>query len=254
MDTNRKRIAILWCTMLVVVMTALAPDGGRMVCRASQSKPGDGPEGSRYLYLIRHGQYDYEDDSDPDVGKALVALGVAQARLVAARLSSLPVEMTTLRSSTMTRARQTALIMGEDLPGLELEQSRLLRECTPPTWREDIVADIDPAEMSECVDQLETAYAEFFVPSPDSDRHEIIVCHGNVIRYFVTKVLGVDTMAWLGMSIGNCSMTVVRIDVDGRMKLLMYADVGHIPPNLQTGLDSKEKYLVVPSAKRVPSK
>ena len=32
--------------------------------------------GVRTLYLIRHGDYDHEDDRDPDVGKALVPLGV----------------------------------------------------------------------------------------------------------------------------------------------------------------------------------
>lgn len=245
MDKSQKsgpaRRGLIWGLALAVAIGVVVLDGGSVSKAAA-----DEGEGSRYLYLIRHGHYDYEDDSDPDVGKALVPLGVAQARLVAARLSALPVEMTALRSSTMTRARQTALVMGEDFPELKLEQSRLLRECIPPTWREDIVADVDPAEMTECVEQLEKAYAKFFIPSPDADRHEIVVCHGNVIRYFVTKVLGVDTMAWLGMSIANCSVTVVRIDADGRTKLLRVGDVGHIPPNLQTGLDSKEKYLVVP--------
>jgi serine/threonine-protein phosphatase PGAM5 len=41
-------------------------------------------------------------------------------------------------------------------------------------------------------------------------------------------------MAWLGMSIGNCSLTVVTINADGSMKLLSYGDVGHLPPNLTT--------------------
>ncbi|UCG52692.1 MAG: histidine phosphatase family protein [Candidatus Latescibacterota bacterium] len=202
--------------------------------------------GIRTLYLIRHGEYAHEDDRDPDVGKALVPLGVAQARLVGARLSSLPVSVTSLRSSTMTRARQTALVIREEFPDLELEQSPLLRECVPPTWRKEVVADVDPKEMEDCVDQLDEAFATFFVPSPDSERHDIVVCHGNVIRYFVTKVLGVDTMAWLGMSIGNCSMTIVRISPDGKMKLLVVGDVGHLPPNLQTGLDGVDKNLVVP--------
>jgi serine/threonine-protein phosphatase PGAM5 len=245
---NRKHMntAIVWYTILAAALAAVALSGPQMPCLAFDAGSDTVSEGSRYLYLIRHGQYDYEDERDPDVGKALVPLGIAQARLVADRLSSFPGKMTSLRSSTMTRARQTALVIGESFSGLELEQSRLLRECTPPTWRKDVVADVDSVEMSECVEQLEEAYAEFFVPSPDLDRHEIVVCHGNVIRYFVTKVLGVDTMAWLGMSIGNCSVTVVRIDANGRMKLLMYGDVGHIPVNLQTGLDGAEKPLVVP--------
>lgn len=202
--------------------------------------------GVRTLYLIRHGQYDIEDGRDPDVGKALVPLGVAQARLVAARLRSLPVEMTSLNSSTMTRARQTALVIGRDFPGLELQQSRLLRECTMPTWRQDIMADEEPDDLKECLDQVEKAFEKHFIPSPDADRHDIIVCHGNVIRYFVTKVLGVDTMSWLRMAIGNCSLTIVRINPGGAMKLLCFGDVGHLPPNMQTGLYNDAGDLIVP--------
>ncbi len=202
--------------------------------------------GDRTLYLVRHGQYDQEDERDPDIGRGLVPLGMAQARLVASRLRALPVEMTSLHSSTMTRARETALIIGEEFPGLSLQQSALIRECTPPTWREDIMGDQDPAEAMDCTENLEKAFDLFFTPSPDHDRHDIIVCHGNVIRWFVTKVLKVDPLAWLGMSIGNCSLTVVKVKPDGAMKLLFYGDVGHIPPNMQTGLEREERKLAVP--------
>jgi len=191
-------------------------------------------DGVRTVYLIRHGEYDHEDERDPDIGKALVPLGVAQARIVGARLRGFPVEMTSLYSSTMTRARQTALVIGEEFPELELQTSRLIRECTPPTWREDVMADETEADLEACTEQLEEAFPLYFAPSPDADRHDIVVCHGNVIRYFVTKVLKVDSMAWLGMSIGNCSLTVVTVNADGSMKLLSYGDVGHLPPNLTT--------------------
>jgi serine/threonine-protein phosphatase PGAM5 len=200
----------------------------------------------RTLYLIRHGFYDYHDERDAEVGKALVPLGVAQARLVAARLRALPVRFSSLTSSTLTRARETALVIREDLDGLNLIESGLLSECTPPTWREDIAAKYDPSEMAACRGQLESAFAEYFVPSEDGPRHEVLVCHGNVIRYFVTRVLGVDPNAWLGMSIGNGSLTIVKIKPDGSRKLLAFGDVGHLPPNLQTGLDSEERVLVVP--------
>ena len=205
-------------------------------------------EGIRTIYLVRHGDYDGEDPRDPDIGKALLPLGVAQARLVAARLQSLPLGRTTLYSSTMTRARQTAMVMAKDFPGLELNQTRLLRECTPPTWRQDIMDREDPADLEACAEQLEKAYQTFFIPSPDLDQHDILVCHGNVIRYFVTKVLKVDTEAWLGMAVSNCSLTVVRIRPDGSMKLVSYNDTGHIPANMitETGMDTTPVQLRVP--------
>ncbi|MDD4857598.1 MAG: histidine phosphatase family protein [Candidatus Krumholzibacteria bacterium] len=200
----------------------------------------------RTLYLIRHGFYDENDKRAPEVGKALLPLGVAQARLVANRLRSLPVHFSVIYSSTMTRARETALVIHRELDGVDMIESRLLAECTPPTWREDIMADCDQAELAACQEQLEEAFARFFVPASGEARHDILVCHGNVIRYFVTRVLDVDPMSWLKMSIGNCSLTVVRVNPDGTMKLLLFGDVGHVPPNLQTGLDSVERILVVP--------
>ena len=67
-----------------------------------------------------------------------------------------------------------------------------------------------------------------------------------MIRYFVTKALKVDTMAWLGFSIGNCSLTVIRVNADGSLKVVSYGDVGHIPINLQTETGGTDKPLVVP--------
>lgn len=224
-------------TLCIAVVTS------SVVCAEDAEKN----DGVRTLYLIRHGDYDHEDERDPDVGRALVPLGVAQAKLVGARLRGMPVDMTSLHSSTMTRARETALVIGEEFPDLELRTSRLIRECTPPTWRQDIMAEETEADLKACVENLEEAYPLYFAPSPDADRHDIIVCHGNVIRYFVTKVLGVDTNAWLRMSIGNCSLTVVKIKADGSMKLLTYGDVGHLPPNLQTRtVPGKPKDLAIP--------
>lgn len=208
--------------------------------------------GIRTIYLIRHGDYNHEDDRDPDVGKDLIPLGIAQARLVASRLRSLPVKITTLISSTMTRARQTAMIINHEFPELELQQYRLIRECTPPTWRTDIMEREDPEELNDCTDSLEAAFNKFFIPSPDNeDRNDVIVCHGNVIRYFVTKVLNVNTMAWLKMTINNCSLTIVRIMPDGKMKLIAFNDVGHLPPNMQTetGGNNEIKKLLLPIEK-----
>lgn len=204
----------------------------------SESESGIKAQGNgvRTIYLVRHGFYDIKDDADPDVGKALVPLGVAQARLVGARLRALPVEIDALYTSTMTRARQTASVIHDEFPHLDLQKTRILRECTPTTWREDIMESLESGEAAECEVQLEKAFKEFFVSSPNEDRHEVLVCHGNVIRYLVTRVQGVDPHSWLQMSVGNCSITMIRINADGSFKILTVGDVGHLPPNMQTGL------------------
>jgi serine/threonine-protein phosphatase PGAM5 len=208
--------------------------------------------GTRTIYLIRHGEYDQKDTSDSDIGKKLTPLGIAQARLLSNRLYGMPVEFTSLTSSTMTRARETAMVINEVFPELKLQQSPLISECTPPTWRKDIMADETESDLNMCAKNLESAFTEYFLPSPDgNDRNDIIICHGNVIRYFATKILKADPLSWLQMSIGNCSLTIIRILPDGSMKLAAYNDMGHIPPNMQTetGGNNSPKELIIHEVK-----
>jgi serine/threonine-protein phosphatase PGAM5 len=208
--------------------------------------------GIRTIYLIRHGDYDQIDSSNAEVGKKLTPLGIAQARLLSNRLKGMEVEFTSLTSSTMTRARETAMVINEVFPELKLQQSLLISECTPPTWRKDIMADETESDLNMCANNLETAFTNYFLPSPDgNDRNDIIVCHGNVIRYFVTKILKADPMSWLQMSITNCSLTIVRVLPDGSMKLDAFSDYGHIPENMRTytGGDNESKELAIPVSK-----
>ncbi len=199
-------------------------------------------KGIRTIYLIRHGDYAPQDDSIPDSVNVLTPLGIAQARLVSTRLKSMNINFNSLISSTMARAKQTAEVIFKDFPELIPEQSDLIKECTPPTWREDVMADTKADEVEECINNLEEAYQKYFILSPDDkDRNDIIVCHGNVIRYFVTKVLQVDSMAWLQMSISNCSLTIIRVLPNGTMKLDAFSDYGHIPENMRTFSVGKNK-------------
>jgi len=187
------------------------------------------PPGVRTLTLVRHGEYDHRRG---DKG-GLVALGVAQARLLAARLRS-ETPLTSIRTSTMRRALETARVIAEDFPGLPLLSSPLLQECLPPTWREEAMKDTTPERAAACAARLDRVYEELVVPSPAGDEHLLVVAHGNVIRYFVTKILRADPRAWLEMSIANGSVTEIAVPHDGDVKLLSFGDAGHIPPRLRS--------------------
>ncbi len=191
--------------------------------------------GWRTLYLVRHGEYDHADPRPETVGKGLVPIGVAQARLLGARLRAMGVRFDAFDASPLTRARETAEVLRDELPGSTLRIVPDLAECTPPTRRAEAVADEKPEEMEACKGRLDHLFAERFAPSPDRDRSELLVAHGNVIRYLVTKALGVDTTAWLEMSVHNASLTVIRVEPDGRFKVIAVGDSGHLPPSLETG-------------------
>jgi serine/threonine-protein phosphatase PGAM5 len=218
---NRATMLTALATMSVI-MIALAGTAGAVLPTADQP--------IRNLYLIRHGEYVKEKDCDEDTCCALDALGRQQARLVAARLDAMPVGFTSLQASAMTRARQTGEIIAAQLPEVPLQVVRDIRECTPTTYRQDIMADLKEGEAEACVGQLTAAWSRLFRPAEGSvDQHDIVVCHGNVIRWFVCRALGVDPQAWLGMSIANCSLTIIQVKADGSCKLVAFADSGHIP-------------------------
>jgi len=187
----------------------------------------------RNLYLIRHGEYEHDVDTADEGG--LVLLGRQQARLIAARLDAMPVDFTALRASTMTRARETAEIIAPRFPELEIDLRDDIRECTPTTRRRDIMERQLPGDPEACEATLAAAWERLAVPATgDADEHEVVVCHGNVIRWFVCQALQVDPQAWLGMSIANCSLTIIQIRRDGSAKVICFADSGHIPYGMTT--------------------
>ena len=82
------------------------------------------------------------------------------------------------------------------------------------------------------------------VPEQDSSHHhpldpnahqynpqhefEILVGHGNVIRFFFCRALQLPPEAWLRISAFNCSITYLMIYPNGYVSCRMMGDVGHL--------------------------
>jgi serine/threonine-protein phosphatase PGAM5 len=213
-----------------------------LVCSVATAAESTAP---RTLYLVRHGAYVPDRNADPKSGPGLTPLGVAQARLVAARLNGSGVAFDSMTSSTLLRARETAAVMHETLRSVPLAQSPLISECTPPLPE---AAEGETArERAECARQLDQAFEHFFTAAKGAKRsNDILVAHGNVIRYLVMKALQADTRAWLGMSVAHASLTVIQVQPDGTMKVLAVGDSGHIPAPLLSWGDQNDPQLVAP--------
>ncbi|XP_069788664.1 serine/threonine-protein phosphatase PGAM5, mitochondrial isoform X2 [Narcine bancroftii] len=141
---------------------------------------------TRHIFLIRHSQYDLTATTDKD--RVLTSLGREQAELTGQRLASLGLNYDILIHSSMTRAKETAAIIRKYLPGLEMMSCDLLREGAPiepdppvSHWKPEAMYHEDGA-------RIEAAFRRY-IHRADSkqqnDSYEIIVCHANVIRYFV---------------------------------------------------------------------
>jgi len=202
---------------------------------------------ARTIVLVRHGNYSPDPSADARLGPGLSPLGVAQAHLLGARLAGMPTRFDALYVSPLQRARDTAAIIARDFPGRRFKVIDDLAECTPPSRQPEIMAGVKPDDIAACKAQLDRIFAEYFRPATGTERTELFVCHGNVIRYLVTRALGVDTDAWLAMSVGHASITKIRIEANGSIKVISVGDVGHLPPNMLTGASGdSERSLAIP--------
>ena len=191
------------------------------------------PEPMRWVILIRHGDYDRDAAADDRTGNGLNALGHEQSQWAGKRLAALPVPVGRLVCSDYTRARETAAEIGA-LLGRTAEVDSLLHECTPQAARADYMKNHAPEEIAACDAALQAAWAKYCTPPAAQDTRDVLVCHGNVIRWFVCRALGADTTRWSSLDIGNGSMTVIQLRADGSTRLAGFSDVGHIPPGNQT--------------------
>ncbi len=202
---------------------------------------------ARTIVLVRHGHYAADPSIDEKIGPGLSPIGVAQARLAGGRLAGWLAPFDARYVSPMQRARDTAASIGVAAPLPAWEVVDDLAECTPATRRKEVMNKTTPEERASCEAALERVFAKHFVPARGAPRSDLFVCHCNVIRYLITRALGVDSKAWLEMSVGHASITRIRVEADGRFKVLSIGDVGHLPPNLATGATGDgDRSLAVP--------
>jgi len=201
----------------------------------------------RTIYLIRHGQYTPEEGQDTKPpGTGLTETGVQQAEMTADFLADIP--FTKLCASTMLRAKQTAKIIQSRFPHLRLKTSKRLCEIIPPVpyLAMKYVKEISHERIARDRHQAERAYAAYFKPAGNKNEVEVIVSHGNLIRYFTCRVLQISPLVWMNFETYNCSITTVELDENGNAILLSYNESGHLSEKLRTqnltpmGVKSKE--------------
>ena len=85
--------------------------------------------------------------------------------------------------------------------------------------------------------RIEAAFRKYFHradATQEKDSYELLVCHANVIRYFVCRILQFPAEGWLRFSLNHASITWVSIYPSGRVVMRMVGDSGHIPPEFVT--------------------
>jgi len=199
---------------------------------------------SRYVYLVRHGEQQDAEHGLPD--GPLSGRGQRQAAAIADRLSGVP--FSSVHTSPLQRAVDTARVMTERMPGLEPLQSALLMDCIPagpsanmPPDFETFFGGVTPEEIAAGEAQMADATAEWLSPSRD-DRHDLLITHNFVIAWFVREVFGAPAWRWMGVNQANCGLTVIRVRTAKPPVLVTHNDLGHLAVELRTGMPVEQPY------------
>lgn len=199
---------------------------------------------SRYLYLVRHGEQQNAEHGLPD--GPLSPRGVRQAHAIAERLSGVP--FTGAWTSPLQRAQETAAIMAQRMPALDPQPTALLMDCIPsgpepdlPHAFESFFGGVTPEEIAAGEAQMSDAIAEWMTPSGE-DRHDLLITHNFVIGWFVRETFGAAPWRWLGVNQANAGLTIIRVRSAKPPVLVTHNDLGHLLPELRTGLTVDQPY------------
>ncbi|WP_067133745.1 histidine phosphatase family protein [Microtetraspora malaysiensis] len=170
---------------------------------------------TRHLYVVRHGAADAFGE--------LTDIGQRQTELLAERLAHLPVDA--VWHSALPRAVRSARIIGEHLRGVPVREAAELIDHVPhvpaqapPAWA-GFFDGYDPAEAAEG-ERLADALTGRFARPAESETHEVLVTHAYQVAWLVRHAL-------------DAAMTAIEYYDGAAPALLLYNDMGHLPPDLR---------------------
>lgn len=190
------------------------------------------------IVLIRHGQY---EPGGTDADRILTPLGREQATCAGKRLREL-VDAKQIKPikyvfySPMQRASETHALIQPHLPPSILPHH--VKPCS--MIMEGAVCRPSPKHDSwnptdeEFIKDGARVHAAFLhhvhraADDEDQSYSTILVCHGNVIRYFAMRALQLPTDAWLRTSVANASMTILDISPSGSVSMRCLGESGFL--------------------------
>jgi serine/threonine-protein phosphatase PGAM5 len=197
----------------------------RTMGRVKASKPPSSTEHLHVVHLLRHGQY---VRSAGATDGPLTVVGRKQARAAAKYLRRWPIER--IWASDARRASETARIVARSLGATPFKLNSMLREVVPTRVNGRHVPLDVRAEGRAAIERI----AVELLRSTRSTRHDLIVCHGNLIRALVCYVLNTPRTTWVQLATHHCAVTTIAITAQGRRMLVRYGETGYLSEALLT--------------------
>ncbi|OQR75238.1 serine/threonine-protein phosphatase PGAM5 [Tropilaelaps mercedesae] len=194
------------------------------------------PHKSRHIYLVRHGEYDQTDSNDNE--RKLTEKGRQQATLAGKRLNELGLKFDKIVISTMTRAQETGEQILKELPpemAKRVSFTDMLREGSPCPSQPESGKFHEPSRFFQDGARIEAAFRKYFYrakPSQEKTERVLLVCHANVIRYFLFRALQLPEDGWHRFSIQHASITHIEIKPSGRVVARAVGETNFMPDEL----------------------
>jgi serine/threonine-protein phosphatase PGAM5 len=148
------------------------------------------------LFLIRHGSTELINGE-----LRLSEKGVSQSKRLSNRLKEIKINK--IYTSTSIRSRETVEIYTRNF----IEDERLKE-----VYR-TLIGGPKKEGTSKDRKRIDKKRAdEFFNQSLKEKGNIAIFCHGNIIRYFLNKILKSNENLWEKMAINNCSISIISND------------------------------------------
>lgn len=222
------------------------------------------PPRIKHFVLVRHGHYvNAHTPHVPDAEQVLSQMGRQQAALTGKHLEALSNRAQSRNDlavyhSDMARAVETAAIISADLGSCSVHSTPLLREGWPgqpystprfapvsvgatnargASSRVQALNRIDTGRMDRAFEMLLSPEA---TPGNEDEEdgeesYRVIVCHANIIRFFLCRALGIDPVGtWGHFEINHCSVTRIDMYENRPLKVVAVNETGHLPPTLIT--------------------
>ncbi len=168
------------------------------------------------IYLIRHGEADSKAEKIP-----LTKKGRGEGKKVAKKL--LKYNFDKVYFSDLLRAKETAEIYLELNPQIERIEDERLSEV----YRV-LIGGPEKAGTSENKEINDKKRAdEIFEEILREGKNVAIFCHGNIIRYYLNKILKRKDNLWNNLIINNCSISIIEYNKE-KLKIIEINLINHI--------------------------
>lgn len=199
--------------------------------------------GRRHVVFVRHAQPSDQTEAKGSRApvSALSATGLRQAEASAQRLRALFKEVSAVYHAPSVEARATAEILRKSFGGnVTLIESPMLEEGIPivPSPSPAALTAVPEDELMQSMARAEGAFRTHVWPPSGEESEaisvEVVVAHGNLIRYLVCRALQLHPATWSRLAAYHGAITWLDIDSAGAVTLREFGGVGHLSKELIT--------------------